>query len=200
MRLSILAGGHSPGQKALLALAALAAGGRLPEPIRVLSYRRELFGADFAACVEEALRGSQHWSQGEAELFAAFVSQLNDCKYCAQTHAAVAARGLGDEPLVAAVLADWRAAPLDEKLRAMLGLLEQVTLHPGALGPADMAPLRAAGLGDQAIEEALYVAFVINVMDRLADAFDFDLPAAAELRRYARLAQWLGYGTISLPG
>jgi alkylhydroperoxidase family enzyme len=101
---------------------------------------------------------------------------------------------------VAAVLADWRAAPLDEKLRATLGLLEKMTLSPGELGPADMVPLRAAGVSDQAIEEALYVAFVFNVLDRLADAFGFDLPAAGSLRRYGRLAQWLGYGMISLPG
>jgi len=101
---------------------------------------------------------------------------------------------------VAAVLADWRAAALDDKLRATLGLLEKVTLTPGELGPDDMAPVRAAGVSDQAIAEALYVAFVFNVMDRLADAFDFDLPAAHNLQRYGRLAQWLGYGMISLPG
>ena len=101
---------------------------------------------------------------------------------------------------MSAVLADWRTAPLNDKLRATLGLLEKVTLYPGDLGPADMAPVRAAGVSDQAIEQALYVAFVFNVMDRLADAFDFDLPAAHHLRRNGRLAQWIGYGMISLPG
>ena len=101
---------------------------------------------------------------------------------------------------MAAVLADWRAAALDDRLRATLGLLEKVTLDPGELGPADMAPLRAAGVSDQAIEEALYVAFVFNVMDRLADAFDFDLPAAHSLRHNGRLARWFGYGMTSLPG
>jgi hypothetical protein len=81
MRLSLLAGGHRPLQKALLAVAALAAGGQALGPMRVLSYRRELFGAAFAACVQEALRGGQAWSLGEVELFAAFVSRLNECKY-----------------------------------------------------------------------------------------------------------------------
>jgi len=81
MRLSILADGHRPLQKALLALAALATDGQAPGPMRVLSYRRVLFGQTFAACVQEALRGGRAWSLGEVELFAAFVSRLNECKY-----------------------------------------------------------------------------------------------------------------------
>lgn len=98
------------------------------------------------------------------------------------------------------MLADWRTAPVDEKLRSTLAFLEKVTLAPDEIGPADVAPLRAAGVSDQAIREALYVAFVFNVMDRLADAFDFDIPSAPGLRRNGRLAQWMGYGLTSLPG
>lgn len=81
MRLGVLENGHRPLQKALLALAALASGGTVPGPIRVLSYRRELFGRYFAGCVQEALRGARAWSLGEVELFAAFVSGLNECRY-----------------------------------------------------------------------------------------------------------------------
>ena len=55
---------------------------------------------------------------------------------------------------VAAVLNDWRTAPIDAKLRAMLGFLEKLTLTPAEVGPADVAPLRAAGLSDAAIEDA----------------------------------------------
>jgi hypothetical protein len=81
MRLGILENGHRPLQKGLLALAGLAAGGVVPGPIRVLSYRRELFGRHFAGCVQAAMRGARGWSLGEVELFAAFVSSLNECRY-----------------------------------------------------------------------------------------------------------------------
>jgi alkylhydroperoxidase family enzyme len=117
-----------------------------------------------------------------------------------QSHAAVAALGVGDDLLVAAVLADWRTAPLNEQLRATLGFLEKVTLSPADLGPEDVAPLRAAGLSDQAIREALYVGFILNVMDRLADAFDFYLPSAQAIRRNGRIAHIIGYGMVSVPG
>ena len=54
---------------------------------------------------------------------------------------------------MAAVLADWRTAPLDPKLRATLGFLEKLTLAPADVRPADLAPLRAAGVSDDGIED-----------------------------------------------
>lgn len=58
---------------------------RRGEPVsdirRILSYRPELFGQPFSAYLEMALRGPSEWSIGERELFAAFVSRMNRCKY-----------------------------------------------------------------------------------------------------------------------
>ena len=76
------------------------------------------------------------------------------------------------------MLTDWRTAPLDPKLRATLGFLEKLTLAPGDVGPADVAALRAAGVSDEAIEDAIQVCVLFNVYDRLADAFSFYLPGA----------------------
>ena len=80
MRLDVLEHGHRPVQKVFLRIIQLIAG-RRPGPILVFSYRSELFGKAFAACLEEAMRGSRAWSVGEVELFAAFVSRLNRCAY-----------------------------------------------------------------------------------------------------------------------
>ena len=74
------------------------------------------------------------------------------------------------------MLADWRAAPLDPKLRATLGFLEKLTLIPADVCPADVAPLRAAGLSDDAIEDAIQVCALFNIYDRLADAMKWHLP------------------------
>ncbi len=48
---------------------------------RILSYRSELFGHPFSAFLQEVLRGNSDWTIGERELFAAFVSHQNQCKY-----------------------------------------------------------------------------------------------------------------------
>jgi alkylhydroperoxidase family enzyme len=116
------------------------------------------------------------------------------------SHAAVAALGMRDDQLVAAVLQNWRTAPVDERLRGMLVFLEKVTLTPSEVTPQDVAALHSAGMSDQAIEEALYVCFLFNVIDRLADAFDFELPTTEGFQRSGKSLYTLGYATSSIPG
>ncbi len=75
-----------------------------------------------------------------------------------------------------AVLDDYRAAPIDARLKAMLAYLEKVTLTPEALTRADGAALKAAGVSRQAAEEALWVAWQFAFFTRMADALGFTLP------------------------
>jgi alkylhydroperoxidase family enzyme len=74
------------------------------------------------------------------------------------------------------VLADWRTAPIDDKLKAMLGYLEKLTLSPEDIQPADVAALTAVGIEKQAMLEAIYVCALFNVIDRIADALNFEIP------------------------
>jgi hypothetical protein len=90
---------------------------------------------------------------------------------------------------VDAVLADYRTAPIDDKLKAMLGYLEKTTLTPDALGPDDVAALRAAGISDEAITDAVHICAAFNIYDRLADAMGWD--AALEPKKWARYARFL---------
>lgn len=80
MRLTILDHGHRFTQKLRFWLMQRVSG-NVPDPVRVLTYRRDWFGAHFADCLEEGMRGSTQWTKAEAELFAAFVSKLNRCEY-----------------------------------------------------------------------------------------------------------------------
>ena len=81
-----------------------------------------------------------------------------------------------DEKLVEAVLADWRTAPVDPKLRATLGFLEKLTLAPADVRSADVEPLRAAGVSDEGVEDAIQVCVLFNIYDRIADTLGFHLP------------------------
>jgi hypothetical protein len=56
--------------------------GREPSGVlRTLYYRPELFGRPFSDALDLAMRGRSDWSAGERELFAAFVSSLNQCPF-----------------------------------------------------------------------------------------------------------------------
>lgn len=70
-----------------------------------------------------------------------------------------------DEALVRAAIADPSTAPIPERTRAMLRFLGKLTLEPAAIGDDDVRALRAVGLEDDAIEEAVYVATLFNVID-----------------------------------
>ncbi len=58
----------------------------------------------------------------------------------------------------------------------MLLYLEKMTLAPEALGAEDLAPLRAAGISDEAITDAVHVCAAFQVYDRLADAMGWHVP------------------------
>lgn len=92
-----------------------------------------------------------------------------------------------------AALKDWRTAPIPEKLREMLGFLEKMTLQPGDLSPADVVPLRAAGLTDEEIADAIHVCAAFNLINRLADALGWEMQGDAAVHRYADLLLKMGY-------
>jgi alkylhydroperoxidase family enzyme len=94
---------------------------------------------------------------------------------------------------MAAVLEDYRTAPIDEKLRAMLGLLETFTLRPDELGPDDVRAVLATGATREMIRDAFYVAFLFNGYDRLADTLGWELPEKEFYRKSGQFLLKKGY-------
>ena len=76
------------------------------------------------------------------------------------------------------MLKDRRTAPVPPPLQAALAFLEKLTLAPHDVTPADIEPLREAGLSDEAIEDAIQVCALFNAYDRVADALEFAVPGA----------------------
>jgi uncharacterized peroxidase-related enzyme len=122
----------------------------------------------------EAMRGRSTWSVGDRELMAAYISKVNECPFCLGAHTATAARAYQDAERVAAVLADLDSAPIEDGLRATLGMLGKLTSE-GTLGAEDIRAVLAAGVSHQQIEDALAVGFAFNTTDRLANAFAFEV-------------------------
>jgi len=42
--------------------------------------------------------------------------------------------------------------------------------------PVDVEPLRAAGVSDEGVEDAIHVCVLFNIYDRIADSLCFHLP------------------------
>jgi hypothetical protein len=80
MRLQTVHGGHRFRDKAMLGLLRVVMG-HAPGVVRTLLYRKEFFGRPFSILTHQVMRGPSPWSVGEREMFAAFVSRLNQCVF-----------------------------------------------------------------------------------------------------------------------
>lgn len=84
------------------------------------------------------------------------------------------------------MLDDYTTAPIREPLRATLGLLKKMTLDHNHLEADDIRAVMRTGVSKQAIREALEVAFLFNIYDRMADSMGWDVPEVST--GYYRLA------------
>ena len=62
---------------------------------------------------------------------------------------------------------------MDARVRAALALLETMTLRPDELRGEDVTPLLEAGVSEDGVVDALYVGFLFNTIDRIADSLGF---------------------------
>ena len=69
------------GSKLLFRIIGLVSGFRAPDVVRTLHYHRNFFGEPHSLHTHTALRGEGEWPIGQRELFAAFVSSLNQCRF-----------------------------------------------------------------------------------------------------------------------
>jgi hypothetical protein len=81
MRLQAVERGHRLPQKLMLGMIRVISGRRVVDIIRTIFYRPEFFGTPISAWTQAVMRGDSPWSVGERELFAAFVSRLNKCRF-----------------------------------------------------------------------------------------------------------------------
>jgi hypothetical protein len=79
--LRCLEDGHDSGEADLLELIRAQRGTEPPDVLKTLHYRPELFGRQYSDTLDLAMNGPSDWSVGERELFAAFVSSLNQCPF-----------------------------------------------------------------------------------------------------------------------
>lgn len=79
------------------------------------------------------------------------------------------------DAFVAAVGEDWRTAVLSDVDRALCTYGEKLALTPAQMSAADVANLRAVGLDDVAIHDAIQVVSYFSYINRIADAVHVDL-------------------------
>ncbi|HEY9639446.1 MAG TPA: peroxidase-related enzyme [Coleofasciculaceae cyanobacterium] len=115
--------------------------------------------------------GKGELSHREREIIAVVTSATNHCQSCVITHQAQLRDVSGDAAFAAAVAEDYRNADLTEREQALAEFAVKLTQLSSELSPDDLAPLRQAGLSDEAILEAGEIAAQFSLSNRLSKAF-----------------------------
>jgi uncharacterized peroxidase-related enzyme len=162
-------------------------GNELPGIVGLISYRPET-GRPLSALAETLLREPNSLSPGERELIAAYVSGLNECRFCAASHSAFAAAQLPEGmDLVDSVRADPDQAEVSAKMKALLRIAGKVQQSGRAVTSADVDAARAAGASDVEIHDAVLIAAAFCMYNRYVDGLAAVTPSDPE--GYAEVAE-----------
>ena len=197
MHLQILESGHRLRARAVLWAAEHLGGTPIDDVGTTSLYRPELFGRNFLKLAGGVLCGPSEWSRGERELFAAFISRTNRCRYCTAIHSEMAFLGL-DKKITTESLDDWRTSDFSPRIKAVFALLEAVASRPEDTAKAEVDAARSEGISDESITEVLYLAFVFNLINRVADALGFSWASESELEKSARILNRIEYRLPSI--
>src|SRR5438477_11679839 len=74
------------------------------------------------------------------------------------------------DELVHAIVRDWRTAPLSPADLGLCAFATKLTHEPHSMSASDVGFLRAHGLDDRAIHDAVQVIAYFNYVTRVADA------------------------------
>ena len=119
---------------------------------------------------EALLRGPSSLTPAERELIAAYVSAQNGCMFCRNSHAAIARHLYGQQcAVVDHTMADFRQAPLSDKMKALLVIAGHVQQGGRRVTEEDVAHARAAGADDKAIHDTVLVAAAFCMFNRYVD-------------------------------
>jgi uncharacterized peroxidase-related enzyme len=146
--------------------------------IRSLFEYRPEAARPLSELAEMLLRGPSTLTSGERELIASYVSSLNDCGYCTDSHAAFAALQLPEGmTLVDQVRADPDSAPISAKLRALLGVAAAVQRGGKHVSAQDVEDARQAGADDLQIHDTVLIAAAFCMYNRYVDGLATTRPA-----------------------
>jgi uncharacterized peroxidase-related enzyme len=136
---------------------------------------------------------------GERELIATYVSSRNNCQFCQLSHAAAATAHLGDASVVAKVKTDFLAAPISDKLKALLTIAGKVQQDGKLVTSADVEAARKQGATDLEIHDTVLIAAAFSMYNRYVDGLGTWQPSDPEM--YAQMGRHLateGYNAPSI--
>jgi uncharacterized peroxidase-related enzyme len=142
------------------------------------------------------LRSKEGLSPADSELIATYVSYLNDCFYCTQSHGAIAGCYLEtNSHLVEQVKQNHQEADISDKLKALLDIAGSVQKGGKYVTAVQIEHANDAGATDKDIHDTVLIAAAFCMFNRYVDGLAASTPA--DLSTYQLRAKQVaekGYG------
>lgn len=108
-------------------------------------------------------------NRGERELIASYVSYLNGCVYCFESHGAVADTHQNSPGWARSVWNDGSFAKVSPKMKALLIIAGKVQGAPREVSFEDIERAKVAKAGDREIHDTVLIAAAFSMYNRYID-------------------------------
>lgn len=159
----------------------------LPGIRGLVTYRPEA-GQHLYALVRILLSADSSLSQAERELIAAYVSSLNGCAFCTQSHAAASRFAYKEkQSIVDDVISRGNSDQLDLKMNILLEVAGKVQQNGKLVSENLIQAAKALGASDLEIHDTVLIAAVFCMFNRYVDGLQTFAPTDRET--YAQMGE-----------
>lgn len=150
----------------------------IPQPgIVELLFYKGATGKALSKLAHTLLQGPSQLSSGERELIASYVSNLNNCEYCHESHSASASVHLNDHGVaVSALKLNTGDAPVSDKMKALFQIAAKVQIGGKEVKSEDIEEARKLGASDEDIHDTVLIAAAFCMYNRYVDGLGTNLP------------------------
>jgi len=151
----------------------------IPQPgIVELLFYKGATGKALSRLAHTLMHGASPLSSGERELIASYVSNLNHCEFCHESHGASANAHLNDRGVtLSALKLNVAEAPVSDKMKALLHIAAKVQIGGKEVKPEHIEAARKAGATDEDIHDTVLIAAAFCMYNRYVDGLGTNLPA-----------------------
>lgn len=133
------------------------------------------------------------FSKAERETVAAYVSYLNQCVFCSESHGAVADFHRNEPGFSRKLWSDIHQAPISDKLKSLLAIAAKVQKAPLSVTGEDVARAQSLGATDADVHDTVLIAAAFCMFNRYVDGLGTWAPPRED-KHYADIGKMLGEG------
>jgi uncharacterized peroxidase-related enzyme len=139
------------------------------------------------------VRETPTFSKADRETLAAYVSYLNQCIFCSESHAAVADFHWNKPGFRKEVWENLEKAPITDRLRSLLKISAKVQKHAGSVTKDDVNHALQLGATEHDVHDTVLIAAAFCMFNRYVDGLGTFAPPRGD-QAYTMMGKMLGQG------